>query len=174
MSPYPQSRHPPLESATTALRVRRAKAALSSGCKSDISLSIWRDPPKIRQRQALHQAAPKGRRLGRNLSRFDPRHSLPLTWIRCPGPSRAAMMTRRYSTREGLSPVIIPCTENTLSARAYTMGDMFHEHDELRPDEPSVASPRLPRNGPLLPMSGVALVWRRGGSSGASISRIWP
>jgi arylsulfatase A-like enzyme len=42
-------------------------------------------------------------------------------------PSRAAMMTGRYSIREGLSLVIIPGTENTLSARAYTMGDMFHE-----------------------------------------------
>src|SRR5271166_2176034 len=42
-------------------------------------------------------------------------------------PSRAAMMTGRYSIREGLSLVIIPGTDNTLSARAYTMGDMFHE-----------------------------------------------
>src|SRR5271166_962140 len=42
-------------------------------------------------------------------------------------PSRAALMTGRYSPREGLSLVIIPGTENTLSAHAYTMGDMFHE-----------------------------------------------
>ena len=42
-------------------------------------------------------------------------------------PSRAALMTGRYSIREGLSLIIVPGTENTLSAHAYTMGDMFHE-----------------------------------------------
>src|SRR5271169_2495864 len=42
-------------------------------------------------------------------------------------PSRAALMTGQYSIRNGLSLIIIPGTENTLSARAYTMGDMFHE-----------------------------------------------
>ena len=36
-------------------------------------------------------------------------------------------MTGRYSIREGLSLVIIPGTPNTLSAHAYTMGDMFHD-----------------------------------------------
>jgi arylsulfatase len=41
-------------------------------------------------------------------------------------PSRAALMTGRYSIREGLSLVIAPGTENTLSGEAYTMGDMFH------------------------------------------------
>ena len=41
-------------------------------------------------------------------------------------PSRAALMTGRYSIREGLSLVIVPGSENTLSRRAYTMGDMFH------------------------------------------------
>src|SRR5271166_2809000 len=41
-------------------------------------------------------------------------------------PSRAALMTGRYSIREGLSLVIIPGSESTLSAHAYTMGDMFH------------------------------------------------
>jgi arylsulfatase A-like enzyme len=42
-------------------------------------------------------------------------------------PSRAALMTGQYSIRSGLSLVIIPGTTNTLSAHAYTMGDMFHE-----------------------------------------------
>jgi arylsulfatase A-like enzyme len=42
-------------------------------------------------------------------------------------PSRAALMTGQYSTRNGLSLIIVPGTESTLSARAYTMGDMFHE-----------------------------------------------
>ena len=42
-------------------------------------------------------------------------------------PSRAALMTGRYSIREGLSLIIVPGTENTLSAHAHTMGDMFHE-----------------------------------------------
>ena len=41
-------------------------------------------------------------------------------------PSRAALMTGQYSIRNGLSLIIIPGTENTLSAHAYTMGDMFH------------------------------------------------
>jgi arylsulfatase len=41
-------------------------------------------------------------------------------------PSRAALMTGRYSIREGLSLVLAPGTVNTLSASAYTMGDMFH------------------------------------------------
>jgi len=40
-------------------------------------------------------------------------------------PSRAALMTGRYSIREGLSLVIVPGSENTLSARAVTMGDLF-------------------------------------------------
>ncbi len=41
-------------------------------------------------------------------------------------PSRAALMTGQYSIRNGLSLIIIPGTESTLSAHAYTMGDMFH------------------------------------------------
>ena len=41
-------------------------------------------------------------------------------------PSRAALMTGQYSIRNGLSLVIVPGSESTLSARAYTMGDMFH------------------------------------------------
>jgi arylsulfatase len=41
-------------------------------------------------------------------------------------PSRAALMTGQYSIRNGLSLIIVPGTECTLSAHAYTMGDMFH------------------------------------------------
>jgi arylsulfatase len=41
-------------------------------------------------------------------------------------PSRAALLTGQYSIRNGLSLVLVPGSENTLSARAYTMGDMFH------------------------------------------------
>jgi len=42
-------------------------------------------------------------------------------------PSRAALMTGQYSIRNGLSLVLIPGSDATLSAHAYTMGDMFHE-----------------------------------------------
>src|SRR5579872_5526280 len=42
-------------------------------------------------------------------------------------PSRAALMTGQYSIRNGLSLIIVPGSDATLSARAYTMGDMFHE-----------------------------------------------
>jgi len=41
-------------------------------------------------------------------------------------PSRAALMTGRYSVREGLSLVIVPGSPNTLSPNAFTMGEMFH------------------------------------------------
>ena len=41
-------------------------------------------------------------------------------------PSRAALMTGQYSIRNGLSLIIVPGTVNTLPAKAYTMGDMFH------------------------------------------------
>jgi arylsulfatase len=41
-------------------------------------------------------------------------------------PSRAALMTGRYSIREGLSLVLVPGSVNTLSGASYTMGDMFH------------------------------------------------
>jgi arylsulfatase len=41
-------------------------------------------------------------------------------------PSRCALMTGRYSIREGLSLIIIPGTPNTLSAKSVTMGDLFH------------------------------------------------
>ena len=40
-------------------------------------------------------------------------------------PSRAALMTGRYSIREGLSLIIVPGGPNTLSARAVTMGELF-------------------------------------------------
>ncbi|HEY1270410.1 MAG TPA: sulfatase-like hydrolase/transferase, partial [Terriglobales bacterium] len=40
-------------------------------------------------------------------------------------PSRAALMTGRYSIREGLSLILIPDGPNTLSARSFTMGELF-------------------------------------------------
>jgi arylsulfatase A-like enzyme len=40
-------------------------------------------------------------------------------------PSRAALMTGQYSIRNGLSLIAVEGSPNTLSARAYTMGDMF-------------------------------------------------
>jgi arylsulfatase len=40
-------------------------------------------------------------------------------------PSRAALMTGQYSIRNGLSLVIVPGSQNTLSARAVTMGQLF-------------------------------------------------
>jgi arylsulfatase len=42
-------------------------------------------------------------------------------------PSRAALMTGRYSIREGLSLIGLPGTPNTLSAKAYTMGQLFKQ-----------------------------------------------
>ena len=42
-------------------------------------------------------------------------------------PSRAALMTAQYSIRNGLSLIIIPGSPSTLSAHAFTMGDMFHQ-----------------------------------------------
>lgn len=41
-------------------------------------------------------------------------------------PSRAALMTGQYSIRNGLSLVLVPGTKATLSADAFTMGDLFH------------------------------------------------
>ena len=40
-------------------------------------------------------------------------------------PSRAALMTGQYSIRNGLSLVIVPGSDSTLSARAVTMGELF-------------------------------------------------
>ena len=40
-------------------------------------------------------------------------------------PSRAALMMGQYSIRNGLSLIIVPGSPNTLSARAFTMGQMF-------------------------------------------------
>src|SRR6476620_8518486 len=40
-------------------------------------------------------------------------------------PSRAALMTGQYSIRSGLSLISVEGSPNTLSARAFTMGDMF-------------------------------------------------
>ena len=40
-------------------------------------------------------------------------------------PSRAALMTGQYSIRSGLSLIAIEGSPNTLSARAFTMGEMF-------------------------------------------------
>jgi arylsulfatase A-like enzyme len=42
-------------------------------------------------------------------------------------PSRAALMTGQYSIRNGLSLIIVPGSSSTLSAQAFTMGDMFHQ-----------------------------------------------
>src|SRR6059058_5677763 len=40
-------------------------------------------------------------------------------------PSRAALMTGQYSIRSGLSLIAVAGSPNTLSARAFTMGEMF-------------------------------------------------
>ena len=40
-------------------------------------------------------------------------------------PSRAALMTGQYSIRNGLSLIIVPGSDSTLSARAVTMGELF-------------------------------------------------
>jgi arylsulfatase len=40
-------------------------------------------------------------------------------------PSRAALMTRQYSIRNGLSLIIVPGSQSTLSKGAVTMGDLF-------------------------------------------------
>jgi arylsulfatase A-like enzyme len=42
-------------------------------------------------------------------------------------PSRAALMTGQYSIRNGLSLIIVPGSESTLSKRAVTMGELFKE-----------------------------------------------
>ena len=42
-------------------------------------------------------------------------------------PSRAALMTGQYSIRNGLSLIGIPGTPNTLSGKAYTMGQLFKD-----------------------------------------------
>ena len=42
-------------------------------------------------------------------------------------PSRSALMTGQYSIRNGLSLAAIPGTPNTLSANAYTMGQLFKD-----------------------------------------------
>jgi arylsulfatase len=42
-------------------------------------------------------------------------------------PSRAALLTGQYSIRNGLSLAAIPGTPNTLSADAYTMGQLFKD-----------------------------------------------
>jgi arylsulfatase len=42
-------------------------------------------------------------------------------------PSRAALMTGQYSIRNGLSLAILPGGPNTLSAKAYTMGQLFKD-----------------------------------------------
>ncbi len=42
-------------------------------------------------------------------------------------PSRSALMTGQYSIRNGLSLATIPGTPNTLSGKAYTMGQLFKD-----------------------------------------------
>src|SRR4029453_15201263 len=57
-----------------------------------------------------------------------PREGLRLTqYLVEPGctPSRAALMTGQYSIRNGLSLVLVPGSDSTLSARAVTMGELF-------------------------------------------------
>jgi hypothetical protein len=46
--------------------------------------TLRHQPGAMRQRQALHQTAPKTRRPGHHLCRFNPRCALPLTWISLP------------------------------------------------------------------------------------------
>ena len=40
-------------------------------------------------------------------------------------PSRSALMTGQYSIRNGLSLILVPGSESTLSQRAFTMGELF-------------------------------------------------
>jgi len=42
-------------------------------------------------------------------------------------PSRAALMTGQYSIRSGLSLLSLPGSPNTLPAKAYTIGQLFHD-----------------------------------------------
>ena len=42
-------------------------------------------------------------------------------------PSRAALVTGQYSIRNGLSLATVPGTPNTLSGKAYTMGQLFKD-----------------------------------------------
>ena len=42
-------------------------------------------------------------------------------------PTRAALMTGRYSIRDGLSLAVVPGTPNTLPGDAYTMGQLFKD-----------------------------------------------
>ena len=67
--------------------------------------TLRHQPGAIRQRQALDQIAPKTRRVGHNLSRFNPRCAMPLTWIRCPGSPRSSIaktMAQLYEDLESL------------------------------------------------------------------------
>ena len=63
-------------------------------------------------------------------------------------PSRAALMTGRYSIREGLSLILVPNGPNTLSARSVTMGAVVQKrglcHGHLR----KVASWQRPAKPP--------------------------
>jgi arylsulfatase len=48
-------------------------------------------------------------------------------------PSRAALMTGRYSVRAGLSSVIVGGTPNTLQAKEITLGKLFKGPGGMRP-----------------------------------------
>ena len=62
-------------------------------------------------------------------------------------PSRAALMTGQYSIRNGLSLILVPGSDSTLSQRAVTMGELFKGglcHGDLRQMAPRADPQSLP------------------------------